>query len=204
MKNKGTLTLVIMTVVIIIGAGAYLLLAKSSYQWFSPAERAQYADVTWNKITSSNVADAFTPDLAVSANRTDDCIDWDDSDNYLKLEGGLCPLGYWLEIEEGSSIKKIDSLDELKETFAPVDSEAEASSFIRVLTRDLKYNDSVIDGYTATVSGGYLVQVIRENNFGCSKHQPTGEIYKVLESGEIELIAYEKPGLSFASFTCVD
>jgi hypothetical protein len=81
--------------------------------------------------------------------------------------GGLCQTNYWLSVTDPS--RRIDTLNALKDTFASVESETEAMSFVAVTQRDLceRGNDGdILDGATAAVSDTYLVQAVDQNIFG--------------------------------------
>ncbi len=190
-------------VIVIAGSLGYFLLTKNSYEWNSLEDKAQYADVSWNRITHSRL-DGFVPRLAIRENKTEPCKASINDAAYLRREGGMCKTGYWLEVKNSSSTEKIDSPAKLRETFGPIDSESEAASFVAVITPDLKVgSNDVIEGYTSTVRDGYWVQVVQNNTFGCGNHKPTRVIYKVLKSGNISPVAFEKPG-SVSNPLCVD
>ena len=101
------------------------------------------------------------------------------------------------------------SLEELKKFFVPVDNEVEAMSFIAVTENDLKRNENdVLVGETAVSDDGYLVKVVKNNTFGCGRHDPQSVIFKVTKGGEITVVAIEVlppyPRTRNFSYTCVD
>lgn len=84
------------------------------------------------------------------------------------------------------------------------------------ITDDLKVNaDGIVEGRTTDTSGGYLVQVVRKNTFGCGSHEPTKVIYKVArtsalaeKSDDTEIVTRvavaRKPRLESGPRLCVD
>ena len=110
--------------------------------------------------------------------------------SYLRIEGGLCGVGYWLEDSNGM---RIDSKEKLTTRFAPIENETEAVSFVAVTRGDLKIDATGIpEGHTLTIGDGFLVQLVYNNTFGCGNHEPTGVIFKISQSGEVLRIAFEK------------
>lgn len=172
------------------------------YEWDNPSLKTQYSNVSWNKITAHKLA-GFFPKATLSERKTEGCEGRGDG-SYLRVEGGLCGVGYWLE---GSGGVKIDSIEELKGQFSPIDNEAEAVSFVAVTNEDLKIDASgVPDGHTLSVDNGFLVQLVRNNTFGCGSHEPTGIIFEVSKTGEIQRVAFEKqkPPKPGEPVLCVD
>ena len=175
------------------------------YQWRDASLQSQYSDVVWNKITTSELV-GFFPSVSLTEKRTEyskSCASRD-TGSYLRIEGGLCGIGYWLEDPSGS---KIDSREKLIARFAPVESEAEAVSFIAITQGGLKTDvNGILDGRTAVIDDGFLVQLVNVNAYGCGTHQLTGIIFKVLKNGEFQWVAGEKqkspkPG---ESVLCID
>lgn len=175
------------------------------YQWTDKTLESQYADVLWNKITTGKLT-GFSPAIPLTEEKTDYpkiCANRD-TGNYLRIEGGLCGVGYWLQDSAGN---KIDSREKLAGRFVPVESEAEAVSFVVVTEGGLVMNsDGVLVGHTLSVDGQFLVQLAYSNAYGCGNHEPTGVIFKVLKNGTFQQVAAEKqkPLKPEESTLCVD
>ena len=172
------------------------------YQWKDTTVQSQYSKVSWNKITTSRLT-GFSPNISLTEKKTEGC-DNAYADSYLRMEGGLCGIGFWLEDSSGN---KIDSREKLLDHFAPIDNEAEAMSFIAITQGGLKIDESGIpEGYTSIVNDGFLVQLVYNNTFGCGNHKPTGVIFKISKNGEINQIASEKqkPSKPDEPVLCVD
>ena len=172
------------------------------YQWDNVNLQSQYSDSSWNKILTYKLA-GFLPKTSLTEKKTEGCSGRG-SDSYLRVEGGLCGVGYWLE---DSSATRIDSKEKLIARFGPVENEAEAVSFITVMQGGLQIDPSGIPtGHTLTVSDGYLVQLVYKNTFGCGSHEPTGVIFKISQNGEVLRIASEKqkPPKLGEPILCVD
>ncbi|MFA5050913.1 MAG: hypothetical protein WC499_02245 [Patescibacteria group bacterium] len=158
------------------------------YQWKDKTLQSQYAKVSWNKITTSRLT-GFSPNIPFTEKKTEGCGNVYNG-SYLRIEGGLCGIGFWLEDSDGN---KIDSREKLSNLFAPIDNEAEAMSFIAITQSNLKIDESGMpEGYTSAIDDGFLVQLVYNNMFGCGNHEPTGVIFKILKNGEINQIASEK------------
>jgi len=174
---------------------------KGDYTWNKGTENL-YKDVSWNPITETKLSGLALTDK-ITENKTEKCIS-DYELPYLRTEGGMCGIGYWLEINENNVVTKVDSLEKLKAKFAPIDSELEAMSYVAVVTGDLYIYQDVLKGNTAGVEDGYLVNLTHNNTFGCGQHEPTGAVYKVTKEGTIENMAFEKEPLSLKPEMCVD
>ncbi|MEX0587469.1 MAG: hypothetical protein WD159_01795 [Patescibacteria group bacterium] len=121
---------------------------------------------------------------------------------YLRVEGVLCGTGYWLEDSKGREIR---SLEELKARFGPVETEEEAGSFVVSTQEDLKIDeDGFPEGHALPVNGGFLVQLIRKNTFGCGPHALTRIIFEVTGGGEVRKIAEDAVKSTGGPETCVD
>jgi hypothetical protein len=172
------------------------------YQWENAAPQSQYPNALWNKITTHKLA-GFSPKISLTEKKTEGCGGRGDG-SYLRTEGGLCEVGYWLEDSNGA---KIDSKEKLASRFAPIENEAEAVSFIAVTQPDLMIDTTGIpSGHTLTTSDGFLVQLVYKNTFGCGTHEPTGIIFKISNNGELQRIASEKqkPPKPGEPVLCVD
>lgn len=161
------------------------------YQWSNEALKSQYSDVLWNKISTNNL-DGLSPSIFLTEKKTDYpkiCAN-PDVDSYIRIEGGLCGMGFWFEDSSGN---KIDSREKLIARFAPMESEAEAVSFIAIMQGGLKTDvNGVLEGNTAVLDDGFLVQLFYVNAFGCGSHKLNGVVFKVLKNGEFRQIAAEK------------
>ena len=172
------------------------------YQWDYSNLESQYSNISWNKITTYRLA-GFSPNTALTEKRAEGC-EARDGGNYLRVEGGMCSVGFWLEKADG---ERIDSLEKLASNFSPVENEAEAVSFATITNSDLEIDDSGIpEGHVLAISDGFLVQLVHKNTFGCGSHEPTGVIFKVANNGNIQRIANEKskPPLHGKPELCVD
>lgn len=172
------------------------------YQWENTTLQSQYSSLLWNKITTNKLA-GFSPKTSLTEKKTEGCEGRGDG-SYLRTEGGLCGVGYWLEDSSGT---RIDSKEKLAARFAPVESEAEGVSFIVVEQSGLKIDTSGVPaGHTLTISDGFLVQLVYTNTFGCGGHEPTGVIFKISKNGEVLRIASEKqkPPKPGEPVLCVD
>lgn len=172
------------------------------YIWTDNSMKSLYQNALWNPITTTRY-EGFTPKTNLTEVRTEDCRDAPYT-NSLRTEGGICQVSFWIEDDIGH---KYDTLAELIENFGPVDTNAEAVSFVASTHRDLVINtDGKIQGLSMQVDGGYLVQVTRQNTFGCSNHIPTGMIFFISTEGEMSLIATEKPAPPTTNepFICAD
>jgi len=170
----------------------------SVYEWTNSSLKSQYANVVWSTITTTTLegltqsVDFYgtRPNLSLREKKSDNCGGWNIS--YLRKEGGLCIVGYWIEIENEMGLK-IDSKSKLVARFAPVENEAEAVSFVALSESNLKKNSNGIpEGHVLRIPGGFLVHLVYTNTFGCGVHEPTGVIFQVSQAGEITKIAYEK------------
>lgn len=199
--KKNSKSLLIITLVLISSiAGYFAIETGRSYVWYSKTDEIRYAGVLWNKIIISKL-DGLTPKLAVSEKRIKLSDDHSGPlpgsfTRFLMTDGGGDGAGYWLEVYDNSLVNRIDSLDKLKEVFGPVDSEAEAVSFVGATTRYVKAEENGnIEAYTAIVSDGYLVRVMLIGTRVCgnikSNSKQSSVVYKVSKSGDIQEVASE-------------
>lgn len=172
-----------------------------NYEWNSKKDKTDYAEAIWKEITTSKLA-GFSAEGEISEKKSSECQD--SETNFLRGEGGLCRTGFWLELKKGDAIVKIDSPEKLKEVFSPIESEAEAISFLAVSSSDLLINYDIPEGYLLPIDDDYLIQVVQKNTYGCGYHVPTGVIFKVSKLGEIESIAFEKEKPSMGPAVCID
>ncbi len=170
------------------------------YQWDDQALKVKYSGTSWNKIATNRLA-GFDSTTITEKRTTEPCGNWQ-SGNYLRIEGGLCRVGFWLEDSTGT---KIDSPQKLTSRFAPVENEAEAISFVAVTQGDLKVDiNDIPEGHSLVIADAFLIQVVGKNTFGCGSHQPTGIIFKVARTGDIQRIAVEKEKPSSGPILCAD
>lgn len=162
-------------------------LLTDNYIWTDTILESRYADAEWDKITSSRYG-GFSNSIILTEHKTEGCGD-DPIGNYIRFEGGLCQVGYWLEDTSGN---KYDTLLKLKTSFAPVQSTAEAVSFAASTQSDLAVDQSNKPaGLVIQTNNGFLVQLVRKNTFGCGNHHPTGVIFLVTTAGEVSSVAYQ-------------
>jgi len=203
MKKHITILLVLVLLLIILTSCGPLTRngLKGNYKWTEGTE-SLYKNVSWTPITSTKLSGLVTQGT-IEEKKTEKCIT-DYELKYLRTEGGLCGIGYWLEINENNTITKIESLEKLKEKFAPIESEQEAMSYIAVINGGLSIENNILKGGTAKIENGYLVNLIHNNTFGCGQHEPIGVVYKITTSGEISSVAFEKEPFSLKPEICVD
>lgn len=183
-------------IVLFIGIVSFFI-SKVNYGWYADTDAIRYLGVSWHKIASSRL-DGFTPNLGVVEKNDKDVIEdqgeFPNFTRYLRNENGGNGPNYWLEINNGSETKRINSRDTLKEIFGPVDNEKEAASFVSVVAQYLIVDNSgKVDGYTATVGDSYLVKVMRTGILTCGfikpRSKPSFVVYKVSKFGDVEEIA---------------
>lgn len=187
---------------------------NARYEWQGENSEEKYKDVVWKKITEGRLNGLVSSSNAVMEKEI--ACYWDEKscrliskeDEYLRIEGWLFSRYYYFLVatKDGETLT-IKSLEGLKKFFAPVDSEAEAMSFIGVTGRDLKKNErDVLVGETAVIDDGYLVKVVKNNTFGCGRHDPQKVIFKITRTGEIMVTAVEilPPPSKYDLGTCVD
>jgi hypothetical protein len=168
------------------------------YTWEDQTLQEEYQDALWNKIESGRLKGFST---SFTEKKTEGC-GAQDKNEYLRIEGGLCRVGVWLEDTQGN---KINSVEKLKETCAPIESEEEAISYLSLMRSDLKIGESDIpQGHSLTITDGFLIQLVYKNTFGCSNHKPIGYIYKVSKNGDFEQVATEQVDETTGPQMCVD
>lgn len=175
---------------------------SGDYLWDDQKLNTQYSNASWDKITTNIIA-GFSPNIALTEKSTEDCLGRD-TESYLRIEGGLCGIGYWLEKTNG---EKLNSIEKLVANFAPIENEAEAVSFVAVTNGDLKIdNRGIPEGHVLAIPGGFLVQLVKRNHFGCGGHKPTGIIFIITNNGEVKRVAHEKekPSPDWMPKICVD
>ena len=184
----------------------------SQYEWQDEVGVEKHKDIVWNKIKESRLSGLTSADYVIAEEEGIDCY-WADEScrslllEYLRREGGLSSRYYFLTIAENNEVKTIKSSKELREFFTPVESEAEAMSFIGVTITDIKKNKGdVLVGETAVVDDGYLVKVVENHTFGCGRHDPQKVIFKITNGGEISVVALEvlPPEPENTPYSCVD
>jgi hypothetical protein len=158
-------------------------LLNKKFSWDDP-EYIYYEKVKWTNIYSK-IGESVKP---YTINKTSGCGD-DSIVEYLKYEGGMCQIGYWLTDDGGNEIRNKQKLLSL---LGSINTEPKAISLLGLTINDLKISsDGILSGHIFFIHEGFLVEVIRKNTFGCGDHRPTSEIYFVHISGEYELIAKE-------------
>lgn len=189
----------------------------SQYEWQDDGGIEKYKDVVWKKITEGRL-NGFISLGNVVAEKEVACY-WSDEpcysliskeNEYLRVEGGLANSYYFLAIVRNGEPQTIKSLEKLKKFFAPVDNEVEAMSFVGVTENDLQSRlnngDYILVGETAVIDDGFLVKVVKNNTFGCGRHDPQKVIFKITRAGEIMMTAIEilPPPSEYDLGTCVD
>lgn len=106
-------------------------------------------------------------------------------DNFLKADGGMCVIGYWLEDANGN---KITTTAELKKRFTPLKDARAAASYVSATQLVAPPENGVTVAFkTAAIPGGYLVQT-RFRNF-CNDTEDYRVIYEVKNNGDVALVA---------------
>jgi hypothetical protein len=182
----------------------------STYTWMNGADPEIIKSAQFKPITKSRLS-GFQVENIKENSRNCDSYDSYIFPGYLRQEGGLCTVDFWLEYTNADgTFNKADSMPQLKTAFAPVESEEEAMSFIAVTQSDLVSNNDILEGKTAKVGDDYFVIVKFKNTFSCGKHIPLNEIYKVTHDGDITAIARQEEMFTIDYYkpnqptTCVD
>jgi hypothetical protein len=158
-------------------------LLNKKFSWDVP-EYTYYGDIKWTEIYSG-VEDGVAP---YKLSKTNGCGD-DSKEEFLKYEGGLCQVGYWLSDSSGNEIR---TKQKLIEYMGLINEDSKAVSLLALSLNDLQTDDkNIIKGHILAVHEGYLIEIIRKNTFGCGMHIPNSEIYFVDIRGESVLIAQE-------------
>jgi len=169
---------------------AFLLIPFSVFaQNYGRVHRAtaaiNFAPAIWHPIVLPRLA-GFEPsvmEMALNSDASPCSFPW--PEKYLRAEGGRCRVAYVLVNSDGEII---DSKEKLK-TLGPVTNEVKAMSFVAVTEGDLSQKfKGVLEGFTKTAPGGFLVKVIKNNTFGCSRHEKTELVFKVTRQGDILLL----------------
>jgi hypothetical protein len=166
------------------------------------ALRESTPPISWQTTTESRLAGlprTVTEEVVLS---NDSPCTYPMPEVFLRREGGLCPVVFQLRFNG----RIIDSKAKLKSTFAPVETELEAMSFVAATENDLAMANGVLVGGTARGDNEFLVKVMRNNTFGCSYHEKSELIFEVARSGDISLLS-EKilPGTGqYHGVVCVD
>ena len=105
-----------------------------------------------------------------------------EKDRYLRREGGIAGVYYWLEDGDGNEIRTAEALGQWA---GGVDSSTKAMLFVHALIADTRVFAA------ARTDEGYLVFALDKQTFGCGTHVPRRMLYRVTLNGEIEPVAEE-------------
>ena len=189
----------------------------SQYEWQDKNDAEKYKNATWNTIKESRLS-GLTSVGDIIVEKEIACY-WSEEpclslilkeDEYLRVEGGLGSRYYFLEVTKNGETQTVKSLEELRKFFAPVDNEIKAMSFIGVTENDLRSRlnngEYTLVGEITMIDDGFLVQVVKNNTFGCGRHDPQRVIFKITKAGTIAVIAVEMlpPEPENTPHACVD
>ncbi|PLX06950.1 MAG: hypothetical protein C0596_12480 [Marinilabiliales bacterium] len=131
-------------------------------------------------------------------------IDYDYEGDCLNFSGGMMPLCVNILIFKGGEYNIIDSKDELRETFAPIESEEEALSYVCAYTntypmyefdlpfRYRRYVWKLYKSHAKKVEGGYEVLTYDYQTFGCGPHNHYSIVSFVDFNGNVSLLKQKK------------
>ena len=137
------------------------------------------------------------------------------SEEGLVREGCMMPLFRRYIAKQGEDFKLIESIEEFRSIFAPVETKEEALAFAVALTSSLpRYDTSVPEGYFPVTSAirptyaevseeGYKVHLFDSEICGCGSHPYYAVEYLVTKSGNVTELSREKVYDS-TSQICVD
>jgi hypothetical protein len=130
---------------------------SGQYHWTSENDAKLYKDATWEKIKAPRFS-SFPPP---AEEKVSDCLINVMKGDYLRREGGSCVTGVWLEIGNGASRMKIDTLEKLKKQMGPIDSEAKAVDLVSLTQGNLRVpkGGEVPEGRALKTERGYLIQL---------------------------------------------
>lgn len=171
-----------------------VVLAKkiSSYVWTAP----EYipADLVWQQWVGTSASELFSRfgiEQYVTGGEdgvgSGECVLRGDL-LYVRYEGGRCGVGYWfVRTSDGFEIR--NETDFLR-AITPVRSVEAAVAAVYGLINDIARDENT-QTFVTTVSDGYLVHVINNNTFGCSMHEPFGQVFLVTLTGVVREVARE-------------
>jgi hypothetical protein len=134
----------------------------------------------------------------------------------LKYGEGMMPVSYEIMIKKEDRYLIISSESELKKIFAPVESPAEAISFVCALTHskplyvfDLsirnKYYKKILNKtFVSIQDNDYVVRLYHFERFGCYPHSMYLITYLVTRNGDIKELSREKIYEDMFKTECVD
>lgn len=137
------------------------------------------------------------------------------SEEGLVREGCMMPLFRRYIAKQGEDFKLIESIEEFRSIFAPVETKEEALAFAVALTSSLpRYDTSVPEGYFPVTSAirptyaevseeGYKVHLFDSEICGCGSHPYYAVEYLVTKAGNVTELSREKVYDS-TSQICVD
>ncbi|HPT20151.1 MAG TPA: hypothetical protein PLJ25_08800, partial [Methanothrix sp.] len=119
-------------------------------------------------------------------------------------EGCMMPLFRKYVVKQGEDFKLIESAEDFKSEFAPVETKEEALAFAVALTSSLsRYDTSAPEGYFSVSSAitptyanetekGYLVHLFDSELCGCGTHPYYAVDYLVSKDGNVTEIARQE------------
>jgi hypothetical protein len=129
--------------------------------------------------------------------------DYNSQEGILR-EGCMMPLFRKYIIKQGDEFKLIESIDDFRSVFEPIETKEEALAFAVALTSSLpRYDTSVPEGYFTVSSsitptyaketeGGYLVHLFDKEICGCGSHPYYAIDYLVTKSGNVTELSREE------------
>jgi hypothetical protein len=188
------------------GAAVQVVSPPAALRWRSPEEGARWAGGPWRPIATGRLA-GLAPGAGAGWEKRERCQGdaVAGEPGCLRRDGGLVCFCAWLEVPGRGPVR---SAEALRAAFAPVESEAEAVAFVAAQVPDLAPAGGVdtLAGATRAVEDGFLVQVVRQNTFGCGSHEHTAVVFQVTRAGELVEVAAEptRPRAPGAPRICVD
>lgn len=176
------------------------VIAESSYE----AIKTKFSLFNVNPSTSN--LGALTPSYPIAEGLKAQCKEG----KGLIFNGGKLASCTSLIVEKSpNNFEQINNLQSLKQTFAPIDSEAEVISYLTAATNtEARFSFDLQDNFrfyqlklTPTTvmnhDGGYMVNMFAYQRFGCGPHPNFEVVYHVTKSGDIEEVSrtkiYEDP-----------
>lgn len=135
------------------------------WEWQNETYQKTYqpllASNEWSPITTPRLK-SFDPSGNLSEQETKECVNPtpENQKKYLRLWGGLCPTGWWLEGTDAAGKKfTIQSDSELLTHFGPIDNGEKAASFHGLTDFVWIDKNEVVRGKTLAVDRGFLIDV---------------------------------------------
>ncbi len=197
---------IIFLVLVVVGLVVFRQMS-AGFNWYDDAVKNEYNKMTWQEGELSSLV-GLDAKYEAKEMRAEKCATLDEleKNDYLRVEGGLCPLPVKVYIkDENGQEKNVGGVSQLLEILGKIDSPEKALSLVLLTTSDMQRTaDSLVATRNTKVEGGYLVEYVADNSFGCGTHQPLKKIVLVSESGMIKTVASEQEKPSLEPEVCVD